>query len=72
MLQVQGVTLRDLFEHHSDLLNQAMKYYTDRVTYWMKTYNDLKTGNKFKFKNKNVLKESSLSTRVRGHDGFFL
>lgn len=42
--QVKGVTIREVLERHAVLLNQAMKYYTDRVTFWMKNYRDLKTG----------------------------
>lgn len=41
-LQVKGVTLRNLLEHHAVVMNEAMKYYTNRVTFWMNTYKNLR------------------------------
>ena len=39
---LQGITVRDLLSNHSVLINEAMKYYADRLSYWIKLKNKTK------------------------------
>lgn len=41
-----GLIIRSLLENHAKLINEAMKIYTDRVTYWVAKSKDLRTPGK--------------------------
>jgi hypothetical protein len=39
---LQGISVRNLLTNHSALINEAMKYYSDRLTFWINAKNKLK------------------------------